>query len=278
MSRNSFEDFIQHDAAINPGNSGGALFNLNGELIGINTAIATDGFSRANAGVGFAIPINMVKRVIEDLISDGKVTRGWLGVSIQDVDEGMAKALKLKGRKGAIISQVIKNSPAEDAGCKEQDVIIKVDGEKVDDSSKLNNLISAGRPNDKTRLTLIRAGSEKNITVTLGTRPDEKDLVQMNRYDERLFDIIGLRVETYEPQDDTFVEVNKGVKVVDIKSGSVAADINIKRGDIIVEVGNSPIFNENDYQLELGEYSKGDAVMFRVIRDGNPIYIAFEIE
>ena len=278
MSRNSFEDFIQHDAAINPGNSGGALFNLNGELIGINTAIATDGFSRANAGVGFAIPINMVKRVIEDLISDGKVTRGWLGVSIQDVDEGMAKALKLKGRKGAIISQVIKNSPAEDAGCKEQDVIIKVDGEKVDDSSKLKNLISAGRPNDKTRLTLIRGGSEKNITVTLGTRPDEKDLVQMNRYDERLFDIIGLRVETYESQDNTFVEVNKGVKVIDIKSGSVAADINMKRGDIIVEVGNFPIFNENDYQLKLGEYFKGDAVMFRVIRDGNPIYIAFEIE
>ncbi|HJM96258.1 MAG TPA: trypsin-like peptidase domain-containing protein, partial [Candidatus Marinimicrobia bacterium] len=144
MSRNNFEDFIQHDAAINPGNSGGALFNLDGELVGINTAIATDGFSRANAGVGFAIPINMVKRVMEDLISDGKVTRGWLGVSIQDVDEGMAKALKLRDRNGAIISQVMKDSPAEDAGVKEQDVIIEVDGEKVNDSSNLKNLISSG--------------------------------------------------------------------------------------------------------------------------------------
>ena len=101
ISQNTFEDFIQHDAAINPGNSGGGLFNLDGELIGINAAIATDGFSRANAGVGFAIPINMVKRIMEDLITDGQVTRGWLGVSIQNIDEGMAKALKLKNRNGS---------------------------------------------------------------------------------------------------------------------------------------------------------------------------------
>ena len=133
ISRNNFEDFIQHDAAINPGNSGGALFNLDGELVGINTAIATDGYSRANAGVGFAIPINMVKREMEDLISDGKVSRGWLGVQIQDIDEGMAKALQLNGWNGAIISQVIKNSPAEDAGVEKQDVIIAVNGVKVED-------------------------------------------------------------------------------------------------------------------------------------------------
>ena len=278
ISRNSFEDFIQHDAAINPGNSGGALFNLDGELIGINTAIATDGYSRANAGVGFAIPINMVKRVMEDLISDGKVTRGWLGVSIQDIDKGMAKVLKLKDRKGAIISQVIKDGPAEYAGCKEQDVIIKVNGEKVDDSSKLKNLISAGRPNDKTKLTVIRSGNEKNIMVTLGTRPDEKDLAQINRYGERLFDIIGLRVETYESKGGAFVVANKGVQVVEIKPGSSAASVNMQRGDIIVEIGNISIINEKDYELELDKYSNGDVVMLRIIRDGNPIYIALEIE
>ena len=278
ISRNSFEDFIQHDAAINPGNSGGALFNLDGELIGINTAIATDGYSRANAGVGFAIPINMVKRVMEDLISDGKVTRGWLGVSIQDIDKGMAKVLKLKDRKGAIISQVIKDGPAEYAGCKEQDVIIKVNGEKVDDSSKLKNLISAGRPNDKTKLTVIRSGNEKNIMVTLGTRPDEKDLAQINRYGERLFDIIGLRVETYESKGGAFVVANKGVQVVEIKPGSSAAAVNMQRGDIIVEIGNISIINEKDYELELDKYSNGDVVMLRIIRDGNPIYIALEIE
>lgn len=280
ISRNNFEDFIQHDAAINPGNSGGALFNLDGELVGINTAIATDGYSRANAGVGFAIPINMVKRVMEDLISDGKVTRGWLGVQIQDVDEGMAKALRLKERNGAIISQVIKNSPAEDAGVEEQDVIIAVDGVKVGDSSNLKNLISSGRPDDKTKLTIIRDGHERNLIVILGTRPGEKELAETFRYGEKLFDVLGLRVETLENVDGKEMGVDSldGIKVVDIKRGSSAYDNNIKRGDIITEVGKSIIKNKNDYKTELEAYSEGDTIMLRIVRNGSPLYVAFEIE
>ena len=280
ISRNNFEDFIQHDAAINPGNSGGALFNLDGELVGINTAIATDGYSRANAGVGFAIPINMVKRVMEDLISDGKVTRGWLGVQIQDVDEGMAKALQLKERNGAIISQVIKNSPAEDAGVEEQDVIIAVDGVKVGDSSNLKNLISSGRPYDRTKLTVIRDGHERNLIVTLGTRPGEKELAETFNYGEKLFDVLGLRVETLESEDGKEMGVDSldGVKVVDIKKGSPAYDNNIKRGDIITEVGKSIIKNENDYESVLGSFSEGDTIMLRIVRNGSPLYVAFEIE
>ena len=278
MSKNNFEDFIQHDAAINPGNSGGALFNLDGELIGINTAIATDGFSRANAGVGFAIPINMVKRVMEDLISDGKVTRGWLGVSIQDVNESMAKALKLKDRNGAIITQVIPDGPAKEAGVEEQDVIISVDGEKVNDSSNLKNLISSGRPNDKTRLIVIRDGSEKKLTVTLGLRPGEKELAETFKYGEKRFDLLGLRVETYESKEGAFSSIIKGVRVVEIKPGSPADDENIQRGDIIIEIGKSSISAENDYQSELEKYSEGDTIMLRVLRGGSPLYIAFEIK
>ena len=278
MSRNNFEDFIQHDAAINPGNSGGALFNLDGELVGINTAIATDGFSRANAGVGFAIPINMVKRVMEDLISDGKVTRGWLGVQIQDVDDGMAKALELDDRNGAIISQVIQNSPAEDAGVKEQDVIIEVDGEKVNDSSNLKNLISSGRPNDKTKLTVIRDGREKYLTVILGLRPGEKELTETYRYGEKLFDILGLRVETFENRDPKNLDYVNGVKIVEVKKDSPAFDNNIKRGDIITEMGKTSIKEKNEYDLELESYSKGNTIMLRIVRNGNPLYVAFEIE
>jgi serine protease Do len=278
MSRNNFEDFIQHDAAINPGNSGGALFNLDGELVGINTAIATDGFSRANAGVGFAIPINMVKRVMEDLISDGKVTRGWLGVQIQDVDEGMAKALELDDRNGAIISQVIQNSPAEDAGVKEQDVIIEVDGEKVNDSSNLKNLISSGRPNDKTKLTVIRDGREKYLTVILGLRPGEKELTETYRYGEKLFDILGLRVETFENRDPKNLDYVNGVKIVEVKKDSPAFDNNIKRGDIITEMGKTNIKEKDEYDLELESYSKGNTIMLRIVRNGNPLYVAFEIE
>jgi len=249
MSRNNFEDFIQHDAAINPGNSGGALFNLDGELVGINTAIATDGFSRANAGVGFAIPINMVKRVMEDLISDGKVTRGWLGVSIQDVNEGMAKALKLEDRNGAIISQVMKDSPAEDAGVKEQDVIIEVNGKIVNDSSNLKNLISSGRPNDKTKLTVIRNGNEKNLTVTLGIRPGEKELTETYQYGEKRFDLLGLKVETYESEEGAFANTKEGVRVIEIKPGSPADDGNIQRGDIIIEIGKNKITQKENFEL-----------------------------
>ena len=278
ISRKKFEDFIQHDAAINPGNSGGALFNLDGELVGINTAIATDGYSRANAGVGFAIPINMVKRVMEDLISDGKVTRGWLGVQIQDVDEGMVIALQLSGRYGAVISQVIKNGPAEDAGVEKQDVIIAVNGVKVDDSSNLKNLISSGRPNDKTKLIVIRDGSEKNITVTLGTRPDEKELAETFHYGEKLFDVLGLRVKTIEYDESMSFDSIKGVKIVEVKKDSPANDNNIKRGDVITEIGKLSINNENDYETELDGYSKGDTIMLRIVKNGNPLYVAFEIE
>mgnify|MGYP000170900382 FL=1 len=278
ISHNNFEDFIQHDAAINPGNSGGALFNLDGELVGINTAIATDGYSRANAGVGFAIPINMVKRVMEDLISDGKVTRGWLGVQIQDVDEGMAKALQLNGWNGAIISQVIKNSPAEDAGVEKQDVIIAVNGVKVDDSSNLKNLISSGRPHDKTKLTLIRDGHEKKLTVTLGIRPGEKELAETYRYGEKLFDILGLRVETFENRDPKNLDYVNGVKIVEVKKDSPAFDNNIKRGDIITEMGKTSIKEKNAYDLELESYSKGNTIMLRIVRNGSPLYVAFEIE
>ena len=278
ISRNNFEDFIQHDAAINPGNSGGALFNLDGELVGINTAIATDGYSRANAGVGFAIPINMVKRVMEDLISDGKVTRGWLGVQIQDVDEGMAKALQLNGWNGAIISQVIKNSPAEDAGVEKQDVIIAVNGVKVDDSSNLKNLISSGRPHDKTKLTLIRDGHEKKLTVILGIRPGEKELAETYRYGEKLFDILGLRVETFANGDPKNLDYVDGVKIVEVKKDSPASDNNINRGDIITEMGKTSIKEKNEYDSRLESYSKGDTIMLRIVRNGSPLYVAFEIE
>ena len=274
VSRNNFEDFIQHDAAINPGNSGGALFNLDGELVGINTAIATDGFSRGNAGVGFAIPINMVLRVMEDLISDGKVNRGWLGVQIQDVDESMARALKLDERYGAIISHVIKNSPAEEGGIQSQDVIIEVDGSKVIDSANLKNLISGGRPKDKTTITVVRNGEKTSLVITLGTRPNESDLSLDYKLDE--FDLLGLKVENIK-NSELRKKYYDGVNIINIERGSSAYnDINI--GDIIIEMGQYKIKNINDYESELYNYKRGDTIMLSIIRNKNPLYVAFEIK
>jgi len=274
VSRNNFEDFIQHDAAINPGNSGGALFNLDGELVGINTAIATDGFSRGNAGVGFAIPINMVLRVMEDLISDGKVNRGWLGVQIQDLDESMARALKLDERYGAIISHVIKNSPAEEGGIQSQDVIIEVDGSKVIDSANLKNLISGGRPKDKTTITVVRNGKKTSLEITLGTRPNESDLSLDYQLDE--FDLLGLKVENIK-NSELRKKYYDGVNIINIEKGSSAYnDINI--GDIIIEMGQYKIKNINDYKSELDNYKRGDTIMLRILRNENPLYVAFEIK
>ena len=281
ISQNNFEDFIQHDAAINPGNSGGALFNLDGKLVGINTAIATDGFSRANAGVGFAIPINMVKRIMGDLISDGKVTRGWLGVHIQDLNSNMIKTLGLSNRNGALISQVMKDSPAEDAGVHNKDVVIGVNGEKVENSSQLKNIISSGRPNDKTKLTLIRDGKEKKMTVTLGVRPDQEELADASRYEGYFFDLLGLHVEIYENTDDNswFSSLGlEGVMVMEIKPNSIAEENNIQQGDVIIEMGKKEIQNVNDYSSELETYNKGDTIMLRILRNNSPLYIAFEID
>ena len=274
VSRNNFEDFIQHDAAINPGNSGGALFNLDGELVGINTAIATDGFSRGNAGVGFAIPINMVLRVMEDLISNGKVNRGWLGVQIQDVDESMARALKLDERYGAIISHVIKNSPAEEGGIQSQDVIIEVDGSKVIDSANLKNLISGGRPKDKTTITVVRNGEKTSLVITLGTRPNESDLSLDYKLDE--FDLLGLKVENIK-NSELRKKYYDGVNIINIERGSSAYN-DIKIGDIIIEMGQYKIKNINNYESELDNYKRGDTIMLRIIRNKNPLYVAFEIK
>ena len=278
ISRSNFEDFIQHDAAINPGNSGGALFNLEGKLIGINTAIATDGFSRANAGVGFAIPINMVKRVMGDLINNGVVTRGWLGVQIQDLTENMAKVLNLNNKDGVIISQVILGSPAEYAGIENQDVIVKVDKKNIYNSSQLKNIISSGRPNENVNLTLMRNGIEKSINVTLGTRPDQNNITDVYN-NNQIFDKIGLLVEEHNIDiNNNTLATQKQIIINRIRTNSIAEKNQLKIGDIILQIGKVNIENLTDYKSELDRYSIGETIMFRLLRNKIPIYIAFEIE
>ena len=194
ISNRNIEDFIQHDAAINPGNSGGALVNLDGEIIGINTAIATgNSWNPQNAGIGFAIPINQANRVIEDLLEFGTVSRGFLGVSMSPIDDVMARALGMKDIKGALVISVVDDSAADIAGIKEQDVILKVDGKISEDPSKLKLLISSKHPGDKTNLLILREGKQKSITVTLTARPGEEDLSKSSKKSND-FDILGLMV------------------------------------------------------------------------------------
>ena len=267
ISKLNFENFIQHDAAINPGNSGGALLNLDGELIGINTAIATGGFSRANAGVGFAIPIDQVKRVTEDLINEGIVSRGWLGVSIQDIDTNMGKALNLKKQTGVLISDVFSNTPAEVGGLLPHDIIIAVNKKIVTNSSQLKNLISAERPSKITTLRIIRDMKEQTLKIKLGARPNQEVLLSGNLNSQKEFDVLGFSVENH---DD-------GIIIVDVEKQSNPRKQNIKRGDIIVAIGRNEILNTNIYNKIISNYSLGDIIMLRIIRNGNARYVSYEI-
>jgi len=268
ISRANFENFIQHDAAINPGNSGGALFDLNGDLIGINTAIATDGFSKSNAGVGFAIPINQAKRVIEDLINGGQVLRGYLGVMIQDLDENKAKVLGLENNKGAFVSMIVEDGPADDGGLREKDVIIALNSKPIENSNQLRNDVSSLRPGERAVFSIIRNELLQSISVILGQRPDENSIGDSYKKQTK-YDLLGLIIEDND---------NNGVKILDINSDGEAYSNNIRKNDIINEINRIEIKNSNDYYREIENYSKGNVIMLRIVRNGNNLYEAFEIK
>ena len=255
MSARNFEDFIQHDAAINPGNSGGGLFNLDGELIGINNAIATDGWSRTNAGVGFAIPINQTKRIIEDLITMGDVKGAWLGISFQEISENLSLKLNLNDTKGVMITQVLKNSPAETASLERQDVIIEIDGKKINGTSDLRNIIFHKYPGTEVNLTIIRKGKKLNKIVILSDRPSDDELYGSYETEKQDFDLLGLKVETDE---------NGSVKVKEVKKESSASKEDIKSGDLITQIDDKNIENIEDYYDAIANISAGDMVLVGV--------------
>ena len=267
ISKANFENFIQHDAAINPGNSGGALFSLDGNLVGINTAIATDGYSRSNAGVGFAIPINQVKRVMEDLIGIGKVSRGYLGVYIEDLEENKAKALGIKDTKGAFIVMIVDDSPADKAGLKEKDVIIALNSIPIEDSNQLRNDVSSMRPNDVVVFSIIRNELRQTVSVVLGERPFDNSEYRINP-ETQSYDIIGLKTDNHKD----------GIIITDIDKKSIAYKNNLRKNDIITEIGREQIKSLDDYKNALEAYKSGDTIMLRIIKNGQPRYEAFEIE
>ena len=269
ISKLTYEDFIQHDAAINPGNSGGALLNLDGELIGINTAIATDGYSKSNAGVGFAIPINQARRVIEDLLNDGSVSRGWLGVQIQNIDQAIADALNLENKNGALIVSIIPDSPAGNSGLQEDDIIIKVDNQEIDNDRELMKAISSKHPGDFTNFTIIRGDERVRVSVTLGRRPDQETALKEENIKTEEYDILGLKIS--ESNDD-------GVKVIDLKEGSSSHKNGIKKGDIIKKISRKRINSVSDYNAQISRFNAGDVIMLRIERNGNQGIRAFTIE
>ena len=245
MGGGQYEDFIQTDAAINPGNSGGPLVNLDGEVVGINSAI----FSKSGGymGIGFAIPITMVSKVTDSLINEGKVVRGWLGIGIQNLNEGLARSFHHGGTEGALVTQVQQGTPAEKAGFKEGDIVTVFNGEKIKDVNQLRNNVAALKPGTKVKTTILRDGKEQEIKVEIGELPPDTEETVTNK-SETATDI-GLELEPLTPELATRLRTKRteGVVVTGVLPGSIAETAGVISGDIIVSINGKKVKEIKDF-------------------------------
>ena len=275
-----YEDFIQTDAAINQGNSGGALLNSAGDLIGINTAIYTNSFDRSNKGVGFAIPSNMVKRVMADLIEHGKVLRSWIGVQIQPLDNASASAMGLKSPDGALVSDVVKDGPAKKAGLKTGDVIIEFNHVQVKNVDHLRNTVSASKPNKRYDLIVIRDSRKKTLKVTLEEMPGDDALATVSRPPAQTNEL-GIQVSSLSQSVIREYDISKGeegVIVIAVVEGSIAAEAGIRIGDLITRVGTKKCNSPRGFAALIKETQKKNMIMLHMKRDGVARYMTLELD
>ena len=267
----AYDDFIQTDAPLNPGNSGGPLFNLAGEVVGVNTAIVARG-----QGIGFAIPMNVAEFVIEQLKETGKVVRGWLGVYVQQVTPEIASGLKLNENEGVLVSDVTADSPAEEAGIKRGDVIVEFNGKTIEDVSDLTNLAAVAPPGSEVELKLIEDGDTKNITVKVGEFPD----TEKKAAEEEVEKSLGLAVQEITPNIARRFNLGKekGVIIAQVDRGSEAEAAGLRAGDVILEINQKAIESIEDYTTTLEEVKGGSTALFLVKRGENTIYAAIRIE
>ncbi len=263
-----YEDFIQTDAAINPGNSGGALANINGELVGINTAIFST--SGGYQGIGFAIPSNMAKAVLSSLIKNGKVVRGWLGVSIQPITAELAKQFGLKEEKGVLIGDVTEESPADKAGIKRGDVIIEYNGTPISEPALLRNLVAGTAPGAEVSLKLLHEGKSHSIKVTVGELPISLQKIS-KEYDNLLKCV---QVQDLTPEIRKELDIPKqvnGVIVSNVEGGSTAEGI-LTRGDILLEIDKNRIGSLKDYEKAASAIKSGENILLLIFRNGATFY------
>lgn len=265
-----YDNFIQTDASINPGNSGGPLFNMEGKVIGINTAIVAQG-----QGIGFAIPISMAQIILPDLKSKGKVTRGWLGVSVQDITEDIARSLKTKDVSGALISDVFEGDPAYKAGLKTGDIVTEINGKKIKDSHELLMTVASFHIGDKIDVKVLRDGKEMIFKVIVAERKERAELAVTGKGIRKDF---GMSVQdiTAEIAQYLGVPVGSGVVVVSVEEGSAADDVGIQVQDIILQVNKVKIKSTKDYLKEISDkkaksrilllIKRGKATFFVVLR------------
>ena len=271
----TYEDFIQTDAAINPGNSGGPLLNLDGKVVGINTAIISR--SGGNMGIGLAIPVNMAKAIYEQLIAEGKVVRGYMGVTLQGLTPELAENFGLEGSKGAIITKVMKDSPAEEAGIKFEDIVIEFQGKPVENSRDLMKRVAMLTPGTEVELVVWRNGKKKTLTIELGERPSRDGLT----VDDKPTTVDDLGLDVKDLSDELASRLGyedlEGVVVVEVRRGSVAQQKGIEPGMLIMKVGRVEVSNTRDFYREIKKINKGETVVLLVTDGEQKRFVTLEV-
>lgn len=277
LPNESYVPFIQTDVAINPGNSGGPLFNLDGEVIGINSQIFTR--SGGYMGVSFAIPINVAIGVAEQLKKDGKVSRGWLGVMIQEVSKDLAESFGLDKPAGALIAQVLEGGPAAKGGVRVGDVILEVNDQPVDLASDLPHLIGAFKPGEQAKLQILRDGKRELLSMAVGSLPADGEAPAVasadmpSQSDKRL----GVAVATLTPEQKKALDIQAGVMVEAVTDGP-AAMIGLRPGDVITHLNNQRITTTEQFREVVGQLPENRSVSMRVLRQGRASFITFKLE
>jgi len=278
----NYESFIQTDAAINPGNSGGGLFNLSGELIGINSAILSR--SGGFQGIGFAIPVNLAKSIMSDLLADGKVSRGWLGVSIQDLNPSLAKALNLNPAKGALINEVFENSPAEKGGIKAGDLVRAINGKAIEDANDLRNTVAALRPGEAASFEILREGKALTLKINIALREDnnlagvdpkskgsKKEPAEAAKNE---WGIQAAELTKAQKKEAGLAESSGGVLITSVTEKSPAEKSGLKNGDIILVANHKHILGLKEFNSVFGENTR--AILLLVRRAGAQFYTVLE--
>jgi len=271
LGTGTYEDFIQTDASINPGNSGGPLINIDGEVVGINAMIIQPG-----TGIGFAIPINMAKQILNDLIKQGKVVRPWLGISVQDLTPEMADQFQVKEKEGVLVAQVHQGTGAEKAGLASGDIIKSVDDKAIKNTNELIKEIQKKKVGQKVKLNVVRDGKPMTIEVPLTAMPDKPEALKEKEGEEKL----GARVHELTPQLSARYrissEIKRGVVVISVEEGSPADDMGLQEGDVILEINRKKIETTKDFERAIKDINLDKGIVFRLHRRGNTFYHSFK--
>src|SRR5215470_16545182 len=277
MGITQYEDFIQTDAAINPGNSGGALVNTKGELVGINTAIFSQ--SGGYQGVGFAVPTSMSKPIYESLIKTGKVVRGFLGIGIQDLNQELAKSFGIKDAKGALVSDVKEDGPADQGGLKQGDVIISYQGSPVEEAVALQRMVTRTPVGTKVSVTVMRDGHEKELMITIGEQPDTTKTAKAES-GEKDYAFAGVAVQDLDKEQAKELGIKgkaQGVVVTSVEPDSGADRAGLLPGDVIREINRQPVKSVKEFEKVSSTVKKGDNVLILINRRGNALFLSAKV-